>query len=118
MIAQAQFDNKAILSSYNVGPDENGCVSTRDVTAIFYEKWNELTSESLEWAIQKETDNVHEANFLKLDSSKIKKTIGWKPCMDIKTAIEKTVDWYHAYVKHQEVVKIMDVQIEEYVFKS
>ena len=38
-------------------------------------------------------EGPHEAKFLKLDCSHIKYALGWKPCWDIRTAIEKTVEW-------------------------
>ena len=35
----------------------------------------------------------HEANFLKLDCSQAKTKLGWKPVWDIRTAVQKTVEF-------------------------
>ena len=39
----------------------------------------------------------HEANFLKLDCSKLKSTFGWKPRWNLDTAMEKVVEWSKCY---------------------
>ena len=56
----------------------------------------------------------HEANFLKLDCSKLKKTFGWKPHWHIQDAIEKTVVWSKAYLAGEDMRQVMDQQIEAY----
>ncbi len=43
----------------------------------------------LKWKNVCEEGIPHEAKFLKLDCSHIKYALGWKPCWDIRTAIEK-----------------------------
>ena len=56
-----------------------------------------------------------EANFLKLDCSKIKKAIGWTPRWHITEAVEKIVEWSKAYLAGEDIVSIMDSQIDEYL---
>ena len=57
----------------------------------------------------------HEANFLKLDCSKIKSTFGWKPRWNVTTAMEKIVEWSLIYLDGGDVIACMDKQIEEYL---
>lgn len=56
----------------------------------------------------------HEANFLKLDCSKIKSTLGWRTRWDVATAIQKTVEFSKGYLKGDNVGKIMKMQLEEF----
>ena len=56
----------------------------------------------------------HEANFLKLDCSKIKKTFGWRPRYSVKEAVEKTVEWTKAYLAGEDMLAVMDRQIKEF----
>lgn len=53
-------------------------------------------------------------NFLKLDCSKLKTTFGWKPRWNFDTAIEKSVEWSKVYAANGDVVKCMDMQIDEF----
>ena len=60
-------------------------------------------------------DGPHEANFLKLDCSKIKSIFGWKPKWNIDMAIEKTVEWTKEYLAGGNISDCMDRQIKEFL---
>lgn len=110
MIAQRQFEDLSFQGYYNVGPDETDCVSTGELVSMFCEKWgNDLT-----W---KEGSNQgpHEANFLKLDCSKIKKVFKWRPVWNIGKAIEKTCEWTKAYINGDNMNEVMKEQINEFI---
>ena len=109
LIAQKQFEDSKYANSYNVGPDDKDCVTTANLVDIFCEKWGEGQS----W-VNKSDGGPHEANFLKLDCSKIKNTLGWKPIWRIDTALEKVVEWSKAYHKNENIIECMDNQISEY----
>ena len=68
----------------------------------------------MKW-IDKYDDGPHEANFLKLDCSKLKSTFGWKPHWNLEIAIEKVVEWSKAWVNGQDVRIVMDKQIREFL---
>lgn len=110
MIAMKQYIDKQYQGYYNVGPDEVDCINTGHLVDIFCEKWGK----EAEW------ENVcvegpHEANFLKLDCSKIKSKFGWKPKWNIDTAIQKTVEWTKVYLDNGNVSVCMDEQIKEFL---
>ncbi len=56
----------------------------------------------------------HEANFLKLDCSKLKATFGWAPRWNVETAVERTVEWTKAYFAGEDICAVMDKQIAEF----
>lgn len=109
MIAERQYKDVAYSDYYNVGPDEIDCVTSGDLVQLFCTKWGE----NLSWE-SRSAGGPHEANFLKLDCSKLKATFGWKPRWHIEDAIEKTVEWTRSYLKNENVSKIMDRQINEF----
>ncbi len=112
-IAQKQYEDKKYAGWYNVGPDECDCVTTGELVDIFCKKWGEM-----KWINKSEANAPHEANFLKLDCSKIKSVFGWKPTWHIDTAIEKTVEWTKVWLKDEDSVpEVMDKQIKEYCGK-
>ena len=112
MIAQRQYEDISFADAYNVGPDDCDCVSTGTLVDLFCNHWgNDMTWEN-RWV-----DGPHEANFLKLDCSKIKTTFGWSARWHIADAIEKTVEWSHTWMNGGDVPSMMQKQILEYLEK-
>lgn len=109
MIAAKQYEDKSYQGYYNVGPDESDCVTTGNLVDTFCDKWGE----GMTW-INKSDGGPHEANFLKLDCSKLKTVFGWKPKWNFDMAMEKTVEWSKVYVNGGDVIACMDRQIEEF----
>lgn len=110
MIAEKQYNNAEFSDWYNVGPDECDCVTTGELVELFSKLW-----EGAKWKNVAEENAPHEANFLKLDCSKIKSTFGWRPRWHIAEAVEKTVEWSKIYLDGGNVSAIMDNQIMEYL---
>lgn len=111
MIAQRQYEEPALAGWYNVGPDECDCVTTGELVELFKKKWGA----GFEWIDQAEKNAPHEANFLKLDCSKLKATFGWAPRWHIDEAIGKTAEWTRVWLDGGDVPAEMDRQIGEYM---
>lgn len=108
-IAKEQYGHKEFSGCYNVGPDDADCVKTGFLVELFCEKWGE----GLTWRSQ--TDGgPHEANFLKLDCSKVKQVFGWYPRYHVEDAVEKTVEWSKAWLEGADMRTVTDRQIEEF----
>lgn len=110
-LAAKQYDNHALAGCYNIGPDDCDCVETGELVDIFCNAWGDGAS----WKNVAEANAPHEANFLKLDCSKIKSAMKWSPHWHITDAIEKTVEWSKAYLADENVNKVMEKQIKEYL---
>lgn len=110
MIVKAQYEDPSLASWYNVGPDDCDCVTTGDIVNMFVEKWGNI----------KRVDRIdpnapHEANFLKLDSSKLKKTFGWKPTWHIDETIDRICEWNRVWFADGDIPEIMDKQIADFL---
>ena len=110
MIAAKQYEDSAYAGWYNVGPDEVDCFQTGALVDLFVKHWGE----GMKW-INRYDGGPHEANFLKLDCSKLKTTFGWKPRWNLNEAIEKVVEWSKCWVNGQDVRACMDKQINEFL---
>jgi len=110
MIAQKQYEDIKYAGYYNVGPDDRDCFQTGALVDLFVEHWGE----GMKW-IDKYDGGPHEANFLKLDCSKLKKTFGWQPHWDLNMAIEKVVEWSKCWLTNGDIEKCMNTQIEEFM---
>lgn len=111
MIAQRQYEDIRYAGWYNVGPDECDCVTTGQLVDLFCSKWGE----GAKWINKSEANAPHEANFLKLDCSRIKSVFSWQPRWHIDDAIEKTVQWSRVWLAGGEIPAEMDRQIREYM---
>lgn len=120
MVAEAQYKDKLFASSYNVGPNDSDCWTTGELVQLFCDKWNAAVAgadanglHKASW-VNKHDGGPHEANFLKLDCSKLKSTFGWKPVWNVETTMEKIVEWSVAYLTGEDVGLVMDRQIGEF----
>ena len=109
LIAQKQYVNRDFAGCYNIGPDDEDCVTTCTLVDLFCRHWGE----GCVWE-SGNSAGPHEAGFLKLDSSKMKSALNWKPTINIETAIVKTVEWTRALFQNGDVKAVMDSQIEKY----
>lgn len=57
----------------------------------------------------------HEANFLKLGCTRLKRTFDWTPSWTAKMAVERTVEWYAEYVQGKNVRDCTERQIEAFL---
>ena len=104
MIAMKQYKDKSLAGNYNVGPDDTDCYTTGDLVDLFCKKWEQRTGNKVSWVNQYD-GGPHEANFLKLDCSKLKKTFGWKPMMNVEETMDSIVDWYYEYSNENDIFK-------------
>ncbi|MGN1179616.1 MAG: CDP-glucose 4,6-dehydratase [Suilimivivens sp.] len=114
MIAAGQCEDNGLAGSYNVGPEEGDCLTTGELVDLFCRTWKKETGFEPGW-VDKYDGGPHEANFLKLDCSKLKSTFGWKPVWNIEKTMEKLVEWYHIYLSCGKINECMERQIGEFL---
>ena len=110
MIAGMQCKDVRYAGYYNVGPDVVDCFCTGALVDLFVSKWGG----GLRW-VDKYAGGPHEANFLKLDCSRLKSVFGWKPCWNLDKAIEKTVELAKEWQKGSDLNAVMKKQINEFI---
>lgn len=114
MIAGKQYEDAEYAGCYNVGPDEESCLTTGELVNRFCEMWNSATGSDLKWRQQGDC-GPHEANFLKLDCSKLKQTFGWRPKWGADEMLQRTVDWVRVYGEGGDVAEVIRRQVAEYL---
>lgn len=110
-IAQKQYEDKTFAGFYNVGPDDCDCVTTGELVELFCKCWGD----SATWANQAEANAPHEANFLKLDCSKIKATFGWKPRWHIEECMDMTTRFSKVWLSGGDIPAEMEAEIREFL---
>lgn len=110
MIAAMQYEDDKYSGYYNVGPDDQDCFQTGALVDVFVKYWGE----GMKW-VNHYDDGPHEANFLKLDCSKLKTTFDWKPHWNLDKAIEKVTEWSKCWIEGGDIRSCMDQEIEEFL---
>ena len=117
VIAMKQYEDSKCADYYNVGPDDVDCFQTGALVDLFVSKWGE----GMKW-VNKYDGGPHEANFLKLDCSKLKATFGWSPRWNLDEAMEKIVEWSKIWIAEgctnnpsEAIRQCMDKQIAEFL---
>ena len=110
MIAAGQYQDGSLAGWYNVGPDDGDCFQTGALVDLFVKKWGG----DLRW-VNRWDGGPHEANFLKLDCSKLKAAFGWKPRWNLDTAMEMVVQWSKCWAGGGDIRACMDEQIGQFL---
>ena len=93
MLGQRLFEgDKVFADAWNFGPSDDDTLTVEDVLEYMKMKWV-----GLDYFLESNDDHPHEAGMLKLDSSKARQKLGWRPVWDCGQAIEKTIKWYQTF---------------------
>jgi CDP-glucose 4,6-dehydratase len=108
-IGQKLLQNKVEFGdAWNFGPSDEGSITVEEVVKYVKKYWNKI-----DYNIDKNKNQPHEANLLKLDCSKAHIQLKWKDVWDSETTFEKTVKWYKAYYEQNQILTSQD--LEDYV---
>jgi len=113
-IAQTVYSNKKYAGSYNVGPNDEDCITTGELVDLFCAEWNNVKNDNIGWVTLSD-NGPHEANYLKLDCTKIKTVFGWEPRWNISRAISSIVEWVEVYLGSGDISACMQQQIKMYL---
>ncbi len=114
MIIQKQYKNKDYAGYYNVGPDDNDCITTGKLADLYCKFFNKNNENKIKW-INKSDNGPYESTLLKLDNQKIKDKFNWKPVWNIEKSVQKTVEWTKMYIDDKNIIEYTDKQINEYI---
>ncbi|MEJ5365236.1 MAG: CDP-glucose 4,6-dehydratase [Desulfosoma sp.] len=95
--------------AWNFGPGDDAILTVREVAVSITEHWGEGSVEILP------DPALHEMGTLKLDSSKARTLLGWRPRWSIQKTIAKTVEWYKAHAAGEAMEMVCRNQIREYL---
>lgn len=65
---------------------------------------------NIEYKVERNEQDPHEANLLKLDSTKVKTFLKWQSVWNGDKAIKRAVKWYKAYYEKDEILTYKDLK--------
>jgi len=89
VLAQALWEAPELAEGWNFGPGDEDARPVGWVVERIAALWPERLR-----SVQDDGPHPHEARYLKLDSSKARARLGWRPGLDLEATLESIVDWY------------------------
>jgi CDP-glucose 4,6-dehydratase len=109
MLAQQLYHKgTGFAEAWNFGPADE---DARPVKWIV-ERMAEMRKD-VNWQCD-ETPQPHEANYLKLDSSKAHNQLKWQPRWQLQAALQRTLEWHEAWRKAGDMRSVTLAQIADY----
>jgi CDP-glucose 4,6-dehydratase len=85
-------DGQAFAQAWNFGPENSSEVTVGEVADHLVRRWGA----SARWC-RDAGEHPHEATYLRLDSSKAKTELGWRPLIALEQSLDMTVEWYRQF---------------------
>ncbi len=105
-IGQMLLEGKVqYADGWNFGPSDEGSITVEQVVNNVKQYWDKI-----EYEINSDPNQLHEANLLKLDCSKAHIQLKWNNVWDSSKTFEKTVLWYKEFYEDQNVLTQNDLE--------
>jgi len=110
VLAQKLYSsNKDYAEGWNFGPNDNNVKPVEWILDKMISKWPNAS-----WMLDQKP-NSHEACYLKLDISKAKSKLNWKPVWELSHTLERIVSWHKAWLDKEDMQAVCLAEIEEYM---
>lgn len=117
LLGQKMFEKPQLYNeAWNFGPNISASLNVKELVKKIIKEWKN----AVKWHdLSKKSENAfHEANYLRLDSTKASTLLGWQAVYSIDDAIKETTSWYWNYLQKNDMKEFTKSQIERYVKKA
>jgi CDP-glucose 4,6-dehydratase len=101
---------RRFAEAWNFGPYETDSDCVEKVVEIFSRHWGE----GARWT-SSPGPNPHEAMTLRIDSSKARMKLGWRPRLALEEAVAWTAEWYRGWASGVNAAALCEKQIDKYL---
>ncbi|MCW3018798.1 MAG: CDP-glucose 4,6-dehydratase [Solirubrobacterales bacterium] len=111
-LAQALWSSAEFAGGWNFGPAEEDARPVRWIVQSLAALW----PQQLLWGedVESQRADLHEARHLKLDSSRARSHLGWRPGWGLAEGLTGVVNWYDALNRTEDMRAITLGQIEQF----
>lgn len=102
-----------IASAWNFGPGDDSARTVRDVIGQFERAC--ALAEPARVRFGAAASQPHEATLLKLDISKARARLAWRPLLDLDATLAQTGEWYRAWLEGADLRALSERQLERYI---
>lgn len=109
MLARSLYQDSSFARAWNFGPAESDAMPVSWICDQLTTMWGNSSC----W-IKDDGEHVHEASYLKLDSSQARAILGWKPRLSLTQALEWIVEWNRIARVGGDLRRRTQFEIEQY----
>jgi CDP-glucose 4,6-dehydratase len=110
MLAEKLYtDGPRFADAWNFGPNDSDAQPVQAIVERLTSQWGDGANWRLDGG-----EHPHEATFLKLDCSKARARLGWRPRWDLNHTLDTIVAWYKAAASNEDVKAVTLAQIDKY----
>lgn len=109
-IGARMLAGEPVSGAWNFGPDDDAALPVGDLCRILAGCWQD----GPRFRLEPEQGAPHEAGLLRLDSSKARLRLGWRPRLGLADALALTADWYRAHAEGADMAQVTLAQIAAY----
>jgi CDP-glucose 4,6-dehydratase len=102
-------DSIEFSQAWNFGPADEDAREVAWIVEKFVSSWGEAN-----WQVESDVENLHEAHYLRLNCSKARQDLSWKPVVELELALNWIANWYRSYYEGDDMVGFSHRQIEEF----
>jgi len=106
-------DGQSFATAWNFGPNDHDAKSVQSIVKDVLNIWGDRA----DWIINSDAP-THEAQSLKLDCSKAKLQLGWKPQWTIEKTLARIVNWHRQWLAGADMYAYSMAEIYEYTHSS
>lgn len=105
-------DGPAYAEGWNFGPNDEDARPVAWIADYLTRQWGANAA----WQTAGEAHaQPHEAHYLKLDCSKARAKLQWRPRWQLEDALSRIVDWYRGYQRQADMRQICIAQIDDFM---
>ena len=106
LAAERAYEEPAVPHAFNFGPDPHDVHTVRWLADKMVEQWRDGAA----WREHADARTV-DAPTLALDNSRAREVLGWRPLLDLETALAWTTEWYKSDfdLTDDQISKFMDL---------
>lgn len=97
----------SLAGPFNFGPDNADQLDVLTVTRKLKGYWDDI-----EYTLAETEQKAHEAKLLRLDCTKSREVLGWRPVWTGDVMFEKTAEWYRSFYREGRILS--EEQLKEY----
>jgi len=109
LMERMEDDPASFSGAWNFGPADEDARDVAWIVEQFVHTWG-----GAGWRIEADAGKLHEAHWLRLDCSKARRELNWRPVLDIERALQWIADWYSAYYDKRDVRIISQQHLDQF----